>query len=136
MCTVLLILGRVAVLGALLYVTGRDSVRVDKAARAVAAADEAQRAVVNFTQADGQLAKDLAPPVKLQANGKAIDVDVGHAAPFVADWNGDGTMHLLVGQFGEGKLRIYKNVGSKTAPRFGNYTWFLDEAMGGRVPTG
>jgi len=134
MWTVLLILGRVAVLGALFYVA-RDSVRVEKAELAAPAA-VAERAAVDITKTDGQLAKDLTPPVKLQAGGKPIDVDVGHAAPFVADWNGDGTMHLLVGQFGDGKLRIYKNVGSKTEPRFGNFTWFSDEAKGGRVPTG
>jgi hypothetical protein len=93
--------------------------------------DQAARPIFDKAFADGALAKDLMPPVKLQASGKPIDVDVGHAAPFVADWYGDGTMHLLVGQFGDGKLRIYKNLGSRSEPRFGHFTWFL-----GTVPTG
>jgi hypothetical protein len=76
----------------------------------------------------------LAPPVKLQADGKPIDVDIGHAAPFVADLNGDGTLQLLVGQFGNGKLRIYRNEGTKTQPRFGKFAWFKDGAAGGCIP--
>jgi hypothetical protein len=79
---------------------------------------------------------DLAAPVQILAGGKPIDVDVGHAAPFVADWNGDGVLHLLVGQFGEGKLRIYRNVGTKDSPRFAGFAWFQDGAEGGRVPSG
>ena len=79
---------------------------------------------------------ELAAPIKILAAGKPIDVTIGHAAPFVADLKGDGTLSLLVGQFGEGKLAIYPNVGTKTKPRFDNYTWFLNHAPGGRVPSG
>src|SRR5262249_50018475 len=50
---------------------------------------------------------DLAPPVKILAGGQAINVDIGHAAPFFADIDGRGVKDLLVGQFGDGKLRIY-----------------------------
>ena len=77
---------------------------------------------------------ELAPPVRLVAGGKPIDVDVGHAAPFVADLDGDGVRHLLVGQFGGGKLRIYRNAGGSTEPRFDRFTWLLDGAPEGRVP--
>jgi hypothetical protein len=77
---------------------------------------------------------DLAPPVRLLAGGKPIDVDVGHAAPFVADLAGDGTKHLLVGQFGDGKLRIYRDTGGRGQPRFDHFTWLLDGAPEGRVP--
>jgi hypothetical protein len=79
---------------------------------------------------------ELAAPTKILADGKPIDVAIGHAAPFVADLQGNGTLSLLVGQFGEGKLAIYSNVGSKTQPRFDKYTWFLNDAPGGRVPSG
>jgi len=79
-------------------------------------------------------AKDLAAPVAILADGKPINVDIGHAAPFVADFAGDGTLHLLVGQFEEGKLRIYRNEGPKNQPRFGNFTWFLEGE--GKVPAG
>jgi hypothetical protein len=79
-------------------------------------------------------AGDLAPPVKLMAGGKPIDVDVGHAAPFVADFAGDGVRHLLVGQFGGGKLRIYRNAGTAAEPRFDAFTWFRAGGAEGSVP--
>jgi hypothetical protein len=79
-------------------------------------------------------AGDLAPPVVIAAGGKPIDVEVGHAAPCVADFKGDGTLCLLVGQFGEGKLRIYANTGSKRKPRFGKFDWFMAGGKLGTVP--
>lgn len=65
-----------------------------------------------------------------------IDVDVGHAAPLFVDFDGDGLADLLVGQFGEGKLRIYKNVGTQKEPRFEGFTWFKTGEQEGKVPTG
>ena len=79
---------------------------------------------------------DLAPPVKLQAGGKPIDVDIGHAAPFVADFAGDGVLHLLVGQFRDGKLRVYRNTGTRERPRFDAFTWFQAGGGDGKVPSG
>jgi hypothetical protein len=75
-------------------------------------------------------AADLAPPVLLQAAGQPINVDMGHAAPFVADVKGDGQMVLLVGQFGQGKLRLYPNVGTRSEPKFDRFEWFQ---AGGQV---
>ena len=75
---------------------------------------------------------DLAPPVQIQAAGQPINVDLGHAAPFVADLKGDGHMVLLVGQFGQGKLRLYPNVGTRTEPRFEQLEWLR---AGGKVAT-
>jgi hypothetical protein len=77
---------------------------------------------------------DLAPPVKIQAGGKPINVDIGHAAPFYGDIDGDGVKHLLVGQFQGGKLRIYRNTGTNTKPKFEKFTWFLDGQEGGTIP--
>src|SRR5262249_43834696 len=75
------------------------------------------------------------PPGKIQAGGKPIDVDIGHAAPFVADFTGDGVRHLLVGQFGDGKLRLYRDVsGGKGEPRFDGFTWFQAGGGDGKVP--
>jgi hypothetical protein len=76
------------------------------------------------------VADDLAPPVQLRAGGHPINVDMGHAAPFVADLKGDGQMVLLVGQFGQGKLRLYPNIGSRNEPRFDRFDWFQ---AGGQV---
>jgi hypothetical protein len=70
------------------------------------------------------------------AAGKPIDVDVGHAAPFMADLKGDGQQVLLVGQFGEGKLRVYPNVGTKYEPRFEKFEWLKAGGTVASVPTG
>ncbi len=83
--------------------------------------------------AEGQ---DLSKPVRLDAAGKPIDTDVGHAAPYVYDLDRDGKRDLLVGQFGEGKLRIYRNVGTNEEPRFGEAAWFEAEGDVGKVPAG
>jgi hypothetical protein len=56
-------------------------------------------------------APDLAAPIALQAGGVEIDVDGGHAAPFVHDVDGDGKRDLLVGQFDDGALRLYRSEG-------------------------
>lgn len=80
--------------------------------------------------------KELAPPVRLEAAGKPIDTDIGHAAPFVVDWDGDGVKDLLVGQFGGGLLWIYKNEGTNTKPRLAAGVKFKEGAKEGTVPTG
>ncbi|MBI1918136.1 MAG: hypothetical protein HYS12_25880 [Planctomycetes bacterium] len=79
-------------------------------------------------------APELAPPIKLTAGSKPIDVDVGHAAPCVADLKGDGKPCLLVGQFGEGKLRVYPNLGTPAEPRFDQFEWFRAGGKLGTVP--
>ena len=73
---------------------------------------------------------------RAQAAGNWIDADVGHAAPLVVDWDGDGLEDLLVGQFGEGRLRIYRNEGRAGAPKFGDFEWFQTEDGPGKVPVG
>ena len=82
------------------------------------------------------LDSELLPPVRLQAAGKPIDTEVGHAAPFVGDFDGDGVQDLLVGQFGEGILWIYKNVGSNAHPKLAAGVKFKGGKEDGRVPTG
>lgn len=78
----------------------------------------------------------FATPVRLEAAGKAIDTAVGHAHAIVADFDGDGKNDLLVGQFGEGILWVYKNVGTNKEPKYGAGTQFKEGAKDGRVPTG
>ena len=79
---------------------------------------------------------DLAAPVRLMAGKQPINVDIGHAAPFLADLKGDGHMALLVGQFGEGKLRIYPNIGTAKEPRFDKFEWLKVGGADAKVPTG
>ena len=82
------------------------------------------------------VAGDLSPPVRLQAGGHPINVDMGHAAPFVADLKGDGQMVLLVGQFGQGKLRLYPNIGTRNAPQFDRFEWFQAAGQVVTLPAG
>ena len=83
------------------------------------------------------LSDELEPPVQVVAGGGAIDVQrSGHAAPFFVDFDGDGRKDLLVGEIDDGRLRIYRNVGTNAEPKFGEYEWFKVGAELGRVPCG
>jgi hypothetical protein len=77
----------------------------------------------------------FAAPVRLEAAGKPIDTEVGHAAPLVVDFDGDGKKDLLVGQFGDGILWFYKNVGTNDRPRYAAGVKFKEGKPDGRVPT-
>ena len=81
-------------------------------------------------------AGELAPPVRIEAAGRPIDTDVGHAAPFVGDFDGDGVNDLLVGQFGGGILWIYRNEGTNERPKLAAGVKFKEGRDDGRVPTG
>jgi hypothetical protein len=82
--------------------------------------------------------QELAKPVRVEAGGQPINIGgVGHSAPFLADFYGDGKLHLLVGTFSEGQLRIYRNTGTNQAPKFDSkYDVLLDGKPQGTVPTG
>lgn len=107
---------------------------------------------VLFQDAKAQ-AGELLPPVRILDGDKPIDVTTGHAAPYVLDIDGDGVKDLLVGEFGDGafpvaelpaalsegwkqpgnfangRLRIYRNHGTKAAPRFESFEYL--QAGGG-----
>jgi hypothetical protein len=74
-------------------------------------------------------------PFRLSDSHGVIDVDQGEAAPLFVDFDGDGLRDLLVGQF-EGRLRIYKNIGTAQAPKFDGFTWFQAGGKDARVPCG
>ncbi len=61
--------------------------------------------------------------VRLEADGKAIDVDIGHLVPCVTDWNSDGKKDLIVGQFSGGKIRLYLNQGTDSQPVFKDFEY-------------
>ncbi|KAF0243587.1 MAG: hypothetical protein FD180_3235 [Planctomycetota bacterium] len=89
-------------------------------------------------RADDIASNQLAAPFAAEAGGKPIDLadGVGHSAPLFVDWDGDGLKDLLVGQFGAGKLRIYRNTGKKDAPAFEKFEWFQAAGKDGVVETG
>jgi hypothetical protein len=83
------------------------------------------------------LAGDLAIPIQIQAGGRPLDVErEGHSAPEVGDFDADGVRDLLVGQYHEGRLRIYRNVGTNAEPKFEAHEWFMAGGQTGRVPEG
>jgi hypothetical protein len=79
---------------------------------------------------------ELAEPVRIMAAGEYIDTDTGNAAPMVYDFDRDGAKDLLVGQFGDGLLWIYRNEGSNAEPKLRAGRKFMDGKPDGCVPSG
>ena len=71
-------------------------------------------------------------PVRMRAGDSPIKVEApGYAAPCWQDADGDGKPDLVVGQFHDGKIAIYKNLGGgKLAAR----TWLQAEGANAEVP--
>jgi hypothetical protein len=82
------------------------------------------------------LAQEFEPPVRLKAADKYIATEIGHSAPYVYDFDRDGVRDLLVGQFGDGKLRIYRNAGTNAKPRYEAVRWFQAGGTIATVPAG
>jgi len=78
----------------------------------------------------------LEAPVRIEAGGAPIDVSGGHAAPCVADLDGDGAF-LWEGRSPWGaRIRFYRNAGTNDAPRFGGYVCVHGGGEEARVPAG
>ena len=82
------------------------------------------------------LGGDLADPIRIEAGGRPIDTEIGHAAPFVGDFDGDGVQDLLVGQFGRGVLWVFRNEGAETEPLLAAGATFQADGKDGVVPSG
>lgn len=55
----------------------------------------------------------------VEANG--VDIGVGtYSVPSYVDWNNDGLEDLIIG-CGDGKVRVYLNVGTESTPQFSGY---------------
>ncbi len=77
-------------------------------------------------------AADFAAPVRLECRGQAIRVEPpGYAAPCWADVDNDGKKDLLVGQFSQGKIRVFKNLGEG---KFGEGKWLEAEGEVAEIP--
>lgn len=71
--------------------------------------------------AQESLPPTFAPPVRLEADGKPIDIgalsDIAHAGPCLGDFTGDGVRDLLVGDF-PGYFWLFENTGTDKEPKF------------------
>jgi hypothetical protein len=90
---------------------------------------------------DGPKGDRLAKPVPVEVNGKPLVHEHGGLFPFVGDFYGDGRLALLLGYGGdgicdEGRLLVYRNVGTKVNPRLGAPQWFDEMVPTGRIPGG
>jgi hypothetical protein len=73
----------------------------------------------------------LRPEELVQSGGINIGVP-GYSVPSFAYWNDDNLKDLIVGEGGggfvEGKVRVYLNTGSETAPQFTGYFYAQSES--------
>ena len=81
-------------------------------------------------------APKLQPGVRLRADGKNIDVKIGHLVPAVMDWNGDGKKDLIVGQFSGGRISVYLNNATDSAPGFKDFSLLRADTKEIRLPAG
>lgn len=79
----------------------------------------------------------LAKPVPLEVEGKPLVRERGGLFPFVGDLDGDGRQTLLLGtHYEDGRLLVYRNIGTKVSPRLSAPRWFDDTVPTGRIPKG
>ncbi len=84
---------------------------------------------------ESKVSTELAAPQHILAHGKPINIArSGEASPWLEDFDGDGLKDLLVGEARGGRLRIYPNVGTNKAPKFGDYEWFKAGGEVARIP--
>jgi len=72
------------------------------------------------------------PPVRLATADGPIRVEApGYASPACVDLDKDGKLDLVVGQFRDGKMHTFKNLGEG---KFGPSVWLQAEGETAKVP--
>jgi hypothetical protein len=71
----------------------------------------------------------------VESQGKPLDVG-SYAAPLMVDWNDDGLLDLLAGQFEYGRIRFYANQGTNEIPVFNEFQYLRDGGGLLSVPSG
>lgn len=72
-----------------------------------------------------------------QITDSGVPIDVGYyGAPAMVDWNTDGAKDLILGQFNQGKIRLYLNQGADELPEFNGYTFFQSGGVDITLPYG
>lgn len=66
----------------------------------------------------------FAAEIQIQDNGQPLTAE-NYSVPSMADWDGDGVFDLIVGQETPegGKIRVYLNQGTATAPQFDGFSY-------------
>jgi hypothetical protein len=83
----------------------------------------------------GETTEQFHDPVQVMAGGEPIAVESpGFACPTLEDVDGDGLRDLVVGQFKQGKLSFFKNVGTASAPKFEKGVWLMSGDEPALVP--
>ena len=86
-------------------------------------------------------------PFMIKVDGEILDTgEIGHAAPWLYDFDGDSKNDLLVGYFGSrdkedksiqgGKLLIFYNTGTNKEPKYQKGEFFKIDGKLGTVPSG
>jgi len=66
-----------------------------------------------------------------------VQIDVGYyGSPCVYDWNGDGKKDMIIGQFDNGYIRFYQNIGSDIEPQFSGYEFLYASGSQITLPYG
>lgn len=77
-------------------------------------------------------AADFENPIRLKGGDEFVKVESpGWAAPCLADIDRDGKPDLLVGQFNDGKIRVYKGLGGS---KFAAGEWLMAGGEVAEVP--